>query len=505
MGTRYSQVFSARTLTTKPNEPVIYADSITSSSVELTWSPPYDGGSSISDYTVEFRLSGTSTWELFEDEISTLDFVVVTGLQPDTSYEFRVGAMNESGTTFSSVLIARTLQRIEVYSVSPTSVSRGSAIDVSGVSLSLVSEVRIGSLVVPFRFVSDSLIVVTVPTTATSGNLRLLSSSQDVVAGALTVLTRAVKPTITAVEPYVSVPGAVVTVRGNNVGAASTVRIGSVSVPFSVTGRGSFTITLGANFVNGKVQVTTPGGSVKSSGTLVVPPRITTSTLRAGAGVLVSLTGENLVDVTSVSVGGKTVTPSSKTANSVSFTIPTGVITGSGTVTGPGGVSNSFTFELLNPPTLDSFTISAKIGDTITLTGTNLMNVTGVKVGTTAASSFSSTDTTVTFVVPTGATSNKVTFSGAAGTVTSASTLTVAQPPRITSISPKRGKVGSTVTITGTNLSNATVTFGTKAATKSTNTATQIKVKVPTGLAKGVVTIKVVTANGEATISFTVT
>jgi uncharacterized protein (TIGR03437 family) len=49
------------------------------------------------------------------------------------------------------------------------------------------------------------------------------------------------------------------------------------------------------------------------------------------------------------------------------------------------------------------------------------------------------------------------------------------------------------------------VTVGTKTATKSTNTATQIKFKIPSGLAKGTYTVKVVTANGETTRTFKVT
>ena len=149
--------------------------------------------------------------------------------------------------------------------------------------------------------------------------------------------------------------------------------------------------------------------------------------------------------------------------------------------------------------------MTVKIGDTITLTGTNLQNVSGVKVGSVAATTFSSTETTVTFVVPAKAVSGKVTFQGAAGTVVSSSTLTVVEPPTITSMSPTSGKTGATVTIKGKNLLNATVYFGTRIATKSSNTATQIKVKVPTGLSKGTYTVRVVTANGETTRTFRVT
>jgi RTX calcium-binding nonapeptide repeat (4 copies)/IPT/TIG domain len=76
--------------------------------------------------------------------------------------------------------------------------------------------------------------------------------------------------------------------------------------------------------------------------------------------------------------------------------------------------------------------------------------------------------------------------------------------PDVTAISPTSGAVGSTVTITGTNLSGATVKFGTTVATVTSNTATEIKAIVP-NVALGAQTVTVTTAGGSDTIGFTVT
>jgi len=74
----------------------------------------------------------------------------------------------------------------------------------------------------------------------------------------------------------------------------------------------------------------------------------------------------------------------------------------------------------------------------------------------------------------------------------------VAKKPTITKFSPTSGAIGATVTITGTNLLHATqVTLGGKTATISSDTATTIKVKVPTGAVTG--KIVVTTAGGTAT------
>ena len=77
-------------------------------------------------------------------------------------------------------------------------------------------------------------------------------------------------------------------------------------------------------------------------------------------------------------------------------------------------------------------------------------------------------------------------------------------PPTITKISPTSGKAagGNSVTITGTYLSGAKVTFrGTTAHLKS-DTATTIKVTAPAGGA-GAAPVKVTTAGGTATTSYT--
>jgi len=75
-----------------------------------------------------------------------------------------------------------------------------------------------------------------------------------------------------------------------------------------------------------------------------------------------------------------------------------------------------------------------------------------------------------------------------------------AGPPTIASFSPTSGPVGTKVTIKGTGLAKASkVTFDNKVAKPTSDTATKIVVKVPTGAATG--KIKVTTAAGTAASS----
>ncbi len=82
---------------------------------------------------------------------------------------------------------------------------------------------------------------------------------------------------------------------------------------------------------------------------------------------------------------------------------------------------------------------------------------------------------------------------------------TGASPVTITSFTPKSGAVGAKVTIKGSGLTAATVTFNGVKAKVSSDTATQVVVKVPAGATTG--PIKVQTSKGAAVTStnFTVT
>ena len=102
-----------------------------------------------------------------------------------------------------------------------------------------------------------------------------------------------------------------------------------------------------------------------------------------------------------------------------------------------------------------------------------------------------------TYVDTTGATAATPCPAGTStiGTGSTSASDCIVPAPTISHI-PASGRVGATVTIKGTNLSGATkVTFGGKKATTIvSDTATRLKVKVPSGARSG--KIKVVTPGG---------
>jgi hypothetical protein len=157
-------------------------------------------------------------------------------------------------------------------------------------------------------------------------------------------------------------------------------------------------------------------------------------------------------------------------------------------------------------PTVSGFTPqSGPVGTPVTINGTGFTGASTVTFnGTNATFTFNS-DTQLTATVPSGATDGPiaVTTSGGTGTSSGSFTVTTSNPstPTISSFSPTSGPVGTTVTITGTNLTGASsVRFGNGASTASVAaTDTTVTVNVPSGAKTGA--IQVTTPGGTATSS----
>jgi len=83
-----------------PGAPTALTDTVGNGQVGLSWLAPVDnGGSAITDYVVEYKLSTEPTvWTVFPDGVSAAASATVTGLTNNLSYDFRVKAVNALGT-----------------------------------------------------------------------------------------------------------------------------------------------------------------------------------------------------------------------------------------------------------------------------------------------------------------------------------------------------------------------------------------------------------------------
>lgn len=103
----YAGPIVAAPVVTVPGAPRnLVDDGENKNSIDLDWdAPSSDGGAAVSDYVIEVRRSGTSSWTVVNDGRSSTTSRVVSDLAKGTSYEFRVAAVNEKGQgPYSSIL-----------------------------------------------------------------------------------------------------------------------------------------------------------------------------------------------------------------------------------------------------------------------------------------------------------------------------------------------------------------------------------------------------------------
>ena len=226
-------------------------------------------------------------------------------------------------------------------------------------------------------------------------------------------------------------------------------------------------------------------------------------------GTTVTVTGSNFTGATAVTLNGVAVSSFTVVnAATLTFTVPTGATSGAVAVTTQGGTATSataFTVTVPAPAIASLAPASGPVGTTVTVTGSNFTGATAITLNGVAVTGFTVVDaTTLTFVVPAGATSGAVAVTTPSGTATSATAFTVTVPvlaPTIASFTPATGGAGTTVTVTGTNLTGTTaVSIGTLSIPSFTVvSATSLTLVLPT--AAGAITgpLMVTTPGGTAT------
>ncbi len=365
-------------------------------------------------------------------------------------------------------------------------------------------------------------------------------------------------PTISSFTPTSGPTGTSVTVTGTNLNGATAARVNGTAG--TITGTPTATnliFTVGAGSTTGAVSVTGPGGTATGNTFTVTTP----NQAPTGLGLSPQSIAENTASGTAV---GNLSTTDPNAGNTFTYTLVSG--TGSthnaqfSIVSGQLRTAAVFDYETtpsrsVRIRTTDQGGLTFEQAFTITITNVNEAPAISAQTrsiaensanGTAVGAALSATDpdagTTLAYSIIGGNTGGVFSFGTngqlqvanvaaldfettptftltvrvSDGSLTASNTVTVnlsnvvegPGAPTISGFTPTSGPVGTVVTISGTNLSNATaVRFNGTAATTSItgNSATGLTVTVPAGATTG--TISVTTAGGTATstATFTVT
>jgi hypothetical protein len=423
--------------------------------------------------------------------------VNVTGSDKTCTLKVTASDGHQLTRSESALVLVRSAPKLT--SFAPLAGPVGTLVTISGTHLGIgpVTVTFGGNVTVLATVINVGAVQVHVPAGAVTGPLVLTNTDgSSTSAGVFKVA-----PKITGFSPPSAVAGSsmVVTLTGLNLRAATgatVVKIGALTLPFAavLTNTSStieFTVPLAA--VTGKVSVATIDGSATSATDLLVihPPKVTSfAPAAAPVGATITVIGANLTGATAVTFAGPvTVTPTAVLATSVKVAVPLGAVTGPVSVTNAAGTGTSAAAFKVQPKITGFSPDSVVAGHTdfITVTGTNLKAASGplvIKVGAFPVPTPTvptPTASVVVFSLPPGATTGKISITTIDGTTTSATNLTVIQPPKVTSFSPPAAPVGAVITVNGANLIGvSTVNFtGPVSVSATAVVASSLKVIVP--------------------------
>ena len=231
------------------------------------------------------------------------------------------------------------------------------------------------------------------------------------------------QPMITTFQPSSGKPGDAIKLLGNGFTGATAVAFNNTMATYKVDSDSQITATVPAGALSGGVSVTTPATTISGYevfSVLSAAPPIITSFMPAtgGAGTFVQIVGTGFTGVTGVDFNGLPGELQINSDTDLLAVVPEGVSSGKLTVTSNAGkVSSTNSFTAMVPPRIISVAPGrARAGDTITLKGRHFTGVINAGVGGAAAMTSSIVDdSTMTMVVPNGATSAQIYIDGPNG------------------------------------------------------------------------------------------
>ncbi|WP_160143719.1 IPT/TIG domain-containing protein [Chryseolinea soli] len=404
-----------------------------------------------------------------------------------------------------------------VASFAPASGTLTTEVTINGGNFLPDAKVLFGNIYAKTTFVNENQLKATVPAGATSGPIVVETAAGTGKSNDNFSVIPA--PSIDRFTPVRGVAGkTTITIIGTNFKDVSSVKFNGAEAGqanITVNSLTSLDVKVPTLASTGTVRVTNPSGTGVSAAifTVVDPSSALAFSPTSGpVGTLITLTGFDFDNTSKVKFNGVAVDPGGFTwesETSLQVRVPANSTTGRITVTTENiTLSSPQEFTVIQPPDIDSFMpTSGPAGTPVTISGSHFDNATVEFNGMAITSGLRVTSNTISFNVPTAATSGAIKIKTVAGDA-STGIFTVVPPPQIISFSPSMGVVGSTVTLSGSSFDQASsVQFnGTETGSLNfqVNSSSMISAKVPVGATTGSITVTTPAGSYTTASSFTV-
>lgn len=324
----------------------------------------------------------------------------------------------------------------KISSFTPTSGIVGTSVVLTGTNFTGATAVKFnGIAATSYTVTSATKITAVAPTGVTTGKLSVTTSGGTATSTSNFTVS---PPTISSFTPTSGIVGISVVLTGTKFTGATAVKFNGVAASsYTVTSATKITAVAPTGVTSGKLSVTTSGGTATSSGsfTVVAAPTITSFTPTGGTvGTSVVLTGTNFTGATAVKFNG-TAASSYTVASGTSITavVASGTTTGKATVTTPGGTATSSANITIAAPTITSFAAGKSpisTGASTTLTAVFSGGTASIDQGVGSVSSGVAVP-----ISPAISTVYTLTVTGAGGTTTQQTSVSVVPLPMMPSIS----------------------------------------------------------------------
>lgn len=318
-------------------------------SITDTASLNVDATPSISSFTPTSGKAGTS--------------VIVTGTDLDTATAVTIGGVSASFSPSSTTQMTVTVpaaavtgpiavstpdgpatsaknftMKPSISSISPTIGPVGTLVTISGGGLTGATAVSFNGTPASFTPVSATTVTATVPATATTGQISVVTPTGTAKSG-----TFRVRPTITSFVPGSATIGTSVVITGTTFVGVTAVKFhGTAATSYNVDSSTQVTAVVPAGTTTGTISVTTAGGTGTSSTSFTVLPEIDSLSPSSGpAGTPVTITGSGFNSVKSVQFNGVTAKYTRVSSTQITTTVPKAATTGPVTVTTAAGTATS--------------------------------------------------------------------------------------------------------------------------------------------------------------------